>query len=153
MTHLPPDSPATWVKRYYMASRSVMETTLRPYGMGASQWYVLWQLANHGPTAQREFLALLSVEKPALSELVSTLVRKDLIAQTPSTTDQRQRVLTITAAGLALWQDLPNPISLILGVSFDGVDAAELATVVRVLEGATKRLLALTPSTDQGHTP
>lgn len=153
MTHLQPDSPAAWVKRYYMASRAYMESTLRPYGLGSSQWYVLWQLVNHGPTAQREFLALLSVEKPALSEIVSTLVRKDLIAQTPSATDQRQRVLAITPAGLALWQDLPNPIALILGASFDGVDAAELATVVRVLEGATKRLMALTQQSNKGSTP
>lgn len=135
------DSPAAWVKRYYMASRAVMEATLRPHGLGSSQWYVLWQLATHGPTEQRDFLALLNVEKPALSEVVSALVRKGLITQAPSRTDQRQRVLEITPAGLLLWTTLPDPISLILGVSFDGVDEAELATVARVLKGATTRLL------------
>lgn len=141
LEHLKHDSPAAWVKRYYMASRAVMEATLRPYGLGSSQWYVLWQLANHGPTEQRDFLALLKVEKPALSEVVGTMVRKGLIAQRPSAADQRQRILAITPAGLALWQTLPDPIALILGVSFDGVDEAELATVVRVLQAATTRLV------------
>jgi DNA-binding MarR family transcriptional regulator len=152
--HLKLDSPAAWVKRYYMASRAVMEATLRPYGLGSSQWYVLWQLATHGPTEQRDFLALLNVEKPALSEVVSTLVRKGLITQAPSVNDQRQRVLEIAPTGLLVWKTLPDPISLILGVSFDGVEEAELATVVRVLKGATTRLLdQLTQQPIQGSKP
>jgi DNA-binding MarR family transcriptional regulator len=154
LEHLKHDSPAAWVKRYYMASRAVMEASLRPYGLGSSQWYVLWQLANQGPTPQRDFLALLSVEKPALSEIVSAVVRKGLVAQTTSASDQRQRVLSLTPEGLALWQTLPDPIALILGVSFDGVDAAELATVVRVLGGATARLMEqLSQPSSKGNQP
>lgn len=143
--HLNNDSPAAWVKQYYMASRAVMEATLRPYGLGSSQWYVLWQLAHHGPTEQRDFLALMKVEKPALSEVVSAVVAKGLITQTRSPADQRQRVLAMTPAGLALWKTLPDPIALILGVSFDGVDETELAIVVRVLQGATARLMEQLP--------
>lgn len=142
MEHLKQHSPAAWVKQYYAASQAVMGAILRPYGLGSSQWYVLWRLANHGPTEQRAFLALMKVEKPALSEVVSSVVRKGLITQAPSATDRRQRVLAITPAGLTLWKTLPDPISLIQGVSFDGVDEAELATVVRVLQGATTRLIA-----------
>lgn len=140
MDHLKQSSPATWVKRYYLASRAVMEATLRPYDLGSTQWYVLWQLANNGPTVQRDFLKLLQVEKPTLSEVISALVRKGFIKRTPAVDDQRQRLLTITPAGLKLWQRLPDPIELILKVSFDGVKEAELATVVRVLEAATGRL-------------
>lgn len=117
-----------------------MEATLRPYDLGSTQWYVLWQLANNGPTVQREFLRLLQVEKPSLSEVVSALVRKGLVEQTPTVEDQRQRLLTITSAGLELWCELPDPIDLILKISFDQVEPSELEIVVRVLEGATGRL-------------
>ncbi len=137
---LNPKSTAAWVKKYYFASRAVMEATLRPHGIGSTQWYVLWHLANQGPTVQRDFLSLLNVEKPTLSEVVSVLVRKGFIEQTPATTDQRQRLLTITSAGLDLWQALPDPIDLILKVSFDGAEEAELAIVERVLRIATERL-------------
>lgn len=140
MHHLNPESAAGWIKRYYVASRALMEATLRPHELGSTQWYVLWQLANNGPTVQRDFLKLLQVEKPTLSEVVGALVRKGFIVQTPAADDQRQRLLTITPAGLELWQRLPDPIELILKVSFDGVDDAELATVVRVLQAATGRL-------------
>ncbi|MFL7961855.1 DNA-binding transcriptional regulator, MarR family [Pseudomonas sp. NFACC15-1] len=143
MDHLKQHAAATWIKRYYVASRAIMEATLRPYDLGSTQWYILWQLANNGPTVQREFLKILQVEKPSLSEMVGALVRKGFIEQTPTEQDQRQRLLTITPSGLALWQQLPDPIDLVLKVSFDKVEATELATLVRVLEGATARLTHL----------
>jgi hypothetical protein len=62
LDHLEHNPAAAWVKRYYGATRAVMEATLRPYGLGSTQWYVLWQLATNGPTAQRDFLTLLHVE-------------------------------------------------------------------------------------------
>jgi DNA-binding MarR family transcriptional regulator len=117
-----------------------MEATLRPHDLGSTQWYVLWQLANNGPTVQRDFLNLLQVEKPTLSEVVSALVRKGLIKQEPAADDQRQRLLTITPAGRKLWRRLPDPIDLILKVSFGAVSEGDLATVVRVLQDATERL-------------
>lgn len=140
MDHLEHNPTAAWVKRYYAATRAVMDATLRPYGLGATQWYVLWQLATNGPTSQRDFLRLLKVEKPTLSEVVSALVRKGLIAQSPVASDQRQRLLTLTSAGQKLWQELPNPIDLIGKVSFEGEEEADLATMVRVLRAATERL-------------
>jgi len=140
LDHLEHNPTAAWVKRYYSATRAVMEATLRRYGLGSTQWYVLWQLATNGPTAQRDFLTLLHVEKPTLSEVVGALVRKGLVAQSPAASDQRQRVLALTPTGLKLWQELPDPIDLIRRVSFEGEEEADLATVVRVLRAATERL-------------
>ena len=140
MDHLQHSAAATWVKRYYLASRAIMEAVLRPHDLGSTQWYVLWHLVNNGPTAQADFLHMLQVEKSTLSEVVSALVRKGFIEQTPTADDQRQRLLTLTPAGLKLWQGLPDPIDLILKVSFDGVEEAEIETVARVLRAATERL-------------
>lgn len=140
MDHSKHDSAGAWAKRYYLASRAVLEATLRPYDLGSTQWYVLWQLANNGPTAQRDLLAMLQVEKPTLTGVVSALVRKGFVEQTEDPVDLRQRVLKITRSGLKVWRSLPDPIDLILKVAFDGVAEAELKTVVRVLQAATQRL-------------
>jgi DNA-binding MarR family transcriptional regulator len=70
---------------------------------------------------------------------VSTLVRKGLVEQTADPADQRQRILRITASGLKLWDELPD-LALIEALAFEGVDAAELATVVKVLQATTQRL-------------
>ncbi len=140
MDHLANSSAAAWIKKYYLASREVMEASLRPYEIGSTQWYVLWALVNHGPRLQREFLDLLQVEKSTLSEIVSALVRKGLIEQKPAPNDQRQRLLTLSDAGRQLWEVLPDPLELIVKTSFEGVSEADLETVVRVLQGATQRL-------------
>jgi DNA-binding MarR family transcriptional regulator len=62
------------------------------------------------------------------------------VDQVHGSEDQRQRVLRITCAGMKLWEELPDPLALIRAIAFEGSDAAELATAVRVLQAATQRL-------------
>ena len=133
-------SIGAWAKSYYFAVRAAMESVLRPYDLGSTQFYVLYQLANHGPTMQRDLGRMLQIERATLSGIVTTLVRKGLIVQMPGSADQRQRVLRLTGAGAKLWEELPDPLALIRAIAFDGSDAAELAIAVRVLQSATRRL-------------
>ena len=102
-------SVGAWAKSYYFAVRAAMESILRPYDLGSTQFYVLYQLANHGPTMQRDLGRMLQIERATLSGIVATLVRKGLIDQMPGSEDQRQRVLRLTGAGMALWAQLPDP--------------------------------------------
>jgi DNA-binding MarR family transcriptional regulator len=134
------DSVGAWAKRLYFAARSVMESVLRPYDLGSTQWYVLHQLVNEGPTMQRDLVRMLQIERATLSGIVTTLVRKGLVDQTPDSEDQRQRMLRITRSGTKLWRELPDPIELITAVAFQGADPTELAIARRVLQTATQRL-------------
>src|ERR1700761_1823129 len=84
------DTVGGCAKRLYFASRAVMDTLLRPYGLGSTQWYVLYQLANVGPTMQRDLVQMLNIERATLSGVVTTLLGKGLIAQAPDAKDQRQ---------------------------------------------------------------
>ncbi|MFD2237186.1 MarR family winged helix-turn-helix transcriptional regulator [Aureimonas populi] len=129
-----------WAKRCYFAGRAMMETTLRPYGLGATQWYVLYQLAHDGPTMQRDLLRTLEVERATLSAIIGALVRKGLVEQIPDRVDQRQKLLRMTPAGASLWQELPDLATLIHDAAFAGIDNADIATAVRVLRVATERL-------------
>jgi DNA-binding MarR family transcriptional regulator len=129
-----------WAKKYFLASRAVMEATLRPFDLGNTQWYVLYRLANDGPTKQRDLRNMLEIERATLSGVIAALVRKSLIEQVPDPDDRRQKVLRITTAGTNLWALLPDPISLITSVAFDGVNTTEIATASRVLQDATERL-------------
>ena len=134
------DSVGAWAKRCYFAGRSLMDSMLRPYGLGSTQWYVLHRLATHGPTKQRELVKLLQIEKPTLSGVVAMLVHKNLIEQVPDADDGRQRLLRLTSAGEKLWKELPDPATLILSVAFGGVPQAELDVARRVLRSATEHL-------------
>jgi MarR family transcriptional regulator, lower aerobic nicotinate degradation pathway regulator len=134
------DSVGAWAKKYHLTSRALIESTLREHDLGPTQWYVLYQLVNDGPTMQRDLSQLLKIERATLSGVVATLVRKGFVAQVPDAVDQRQRILSITDAGRTLWAELPDPVALALSVSFDGVDEADLAVARRVLKAATQRL-------------
>ena len=129
-------------KRCYFAGRALMDATLRPYDLGSTQWYILWHLANSGPTVQRDLGRALELERATLSGIIATLVRKDLVQQTSDGEDQRQRLLTLTSSGKALWRELPD-LSFIHQTAFDGIDEADLATAIRVLRVATERLHTL----------
>jgi DNA-binding MarR family transcriptional regulator len=135
------ESVGAWAKSYYFAVRATMESILRPYELGSTQYYVLYQLANDGPMMQRDMGRMLQIERATLSGVVTTLVRKGLVDQMPSSEDQRQRVLRLTDTGMRLWEELPDPLALIRAIAYEGSDAAELATAVRVLQAATQRLL------------
>lgn len=116
-----------------------MEEALRPHGLGATQWYILHQLATIGPTMQRELAPLLQIERATVSIIVAALVRKGLVEQVPSDLDQRQKLLRLTAAGKGLWDELPD-LAFIHDEAFSGFSDADLETTARVLRAATERL-------------
>lgn len=116
-----------------------MEDALRPYGLGATQWYVLYHLAHDGPTMQRDLLRTLKVERATLSAVVTALVRKGFVEQVPDRIDHRQKRLKLTAAGTRLWDELPG-LASISKTAFDGIAADDIAIAIRVLRTATERL-------------
>src|SRR5262245_46187269 len=128
-----------WAKRCYLAGRVAMEAALRPYALGATQWYVLHQLAHNGPTMQRDLLRALQIERATLSVVIGTLVRKGLVEQVPDRADQRQKLLRMTRAGTTLWAKLPD-LGFIHKVAFDAMADADIAAAIRVLRTATERL-------------
>lgn len=117
----------------------MMEDALRPHGLGATQWYALHQLAQAGPTMQRELVRLLQVERATLSIIIGTLVRKGLVEQVPDAVDQRQKLLRLTPAGRALWGKLPD-LGFIHEAAFAGFSEADIEITARVLKAATERL-------------
>lgn len=116
-----------------------MEETLRPHGLGATQWYVLHRLAQVGPTMQRELAPLLQIERATVSIIVSALVKKGLVEQVPSDFDQRQKLLRLTSAGTKLWGELPD-LAFIHDEAFSGFSDADIEITARVLRAATERL-------------
>ena len=134
------DSVGAWAKKYYLASRTLVESVLRDHDLGPTQWYVLYHLVHDGPTMQRDLSLLLRIERATLSGIVTTLVRKGFVLQTPDGVDQRQRVLSITDAGRKLWDELPDPIAIAHAIAFADADEDDLAITRQVLRTATQRL-------------
>lgn len=101
------DAVGLWTKRCYFAGRAVMDSALRPFDLGSTQWYVLYQLAHEGPTRQRDLVEMLQIERATMSGIVATLLRKGLVDQVPDRTDQRQKLLQLTAGGRSCGANCP----------------------------------------------
>lgn len=56
-----------WAKRCYLAGRAMMDDMLRAHGIGATQWYILHQLARVGPTMQRDLVGSLQIERATVA--------------------------------------------------------------------------------------
>lgn len=117
-----------------------MEAMLRPFGLGSTQWYILHQLVHHGPTMQRDLGRLLLIERSTLTVIVGALVRKEWVEQVADEADQRRKLLHMTAAGIELWDTLPDLSTVINETAFGGISDADIDTAVRVLRLATERL-------------
>lgn len=128
-----------WAKRCYLAGRQMMDDALRPHGLGATQWYILHQLAHAGPTMQRDLVGLLQIERATVSIVVTSLVRKGLVERSKDAVDQRQKELRLTTAGARLWDELPD-LTFIRDIAFGGFSDADIETAVRVLKKATEQL-------------
>ena len=129
-----------WAKRCYLASRAAMEAILRPFDLGSTQWYILYQLAHNGPTIQRDLGQLLQVERSTLTVIVGALVRKGWVEQVTDNADQRRKLLRMTTAGTELWAKLPDLSAIINEATFASISEADMEVAVRVLRLATERL-------------
>ncbi|WP_227878832.1 MarR family winged helix-turn-helix transcriptional regulator [Caulobacter segnis] len=116
-----------------------MDSMLRPHGLGATQWYVLHQLAEVGPTMQRDLVRLLQIERATLSIVIAALVRKGLVEQAEDAVDLRQKQLRLTPAGRSLWGELPD-LGFIQDVAFGDFSNNDIEVAARVLKQATERL-------------
>jgi MarR family transcriptional regulator, lower aerobic nicotinate degradation pathway regulator len=135
-----PETVGSWAKRYYYANRAAVDAVLRPHGLGSTQWAVLYELAAHGPTSQRDLGRALHLERASVSGIVATLARKGMVETSTSQSDQRQRLVTLTEVGHATWRSIPDPFAAIRAVALAGIDPDELAIAERVLRRATEQV-------------
>jgi len=125
---------------FHRASQSAVDAALRPHGLGLTQWYVLYHVANDGPLTQRNLTERLAVERATLSGVVASLVRKGLVEQLPDDNDGRVRLVRLTDLGQRRWAEVADPIEPISRIAFSGIDPGDLDTAVRVLRTATRQL-------------
>ena len=137
-----------WAKRCYLAGRAAMEAMLRPFDLGSTQWYILYQLVHHGPTMQRDLGQILQIERSTLTVIVGALVRKGWVEQVADNADQRRKLLRLTPAGSDLWSKLPDLSAIINEAAFAGISEADMEVAVRVLRVATGRLNAFIKKED-----
>ena len=99
------------IERLYQAYRactSKPDAILASQGLGRAHHRVLYFLGRHPGITVKALLAKLRVSKQAANGPLRELVERELVAVVPSAQDRRVRLLTLTAAGRELEQQLTS---------------------------------------------
>jgi DNA-binding MarR family transcriptional regulator len=120
------------------------------YGFTRTQWRVLANLGKFGAMTAREICRISHIEKTKVSRAVAAMEQSGLLSRSPSPTDRRAEVLSLTGEGERAFADLGR-----LAVKFDArlrdmLGAAKSAELTALLRRVTELSLSTEP---QGNRP
>lgn len=84
------------------------------YGFTRTQWRVMANLGKFGAMTARDICAISHIEKTKVSRAVAALEDAAMLSRTPSPTDRRAEVLSLTARGQSAFAELGQ-----LAIGFD----------------------------------
>ena len=84
------------------------------YGFTRTQWRVMANLGKFGAMTARDICAISHIEKTKVSRAVAALEEADMLSRTPSETDRRAEVLSLTPKGQSAFAELGQ-----LAIGFD----------------------------------
>jgi DNA-binding MarR family transcriptional regulator len=115
------------------------------YGFTRTQWRVMANLGKFGAMTARDICAVSHIEKTKVSRAVAALEQSEMLLRTPSETDRRAEVLSLTPRGQTTFARLGQ-----LAIGFDHDLRAQLGPDEAALLAAILRRLAqgATPSVD-----
>jgi len=100
------------VQRSARALARVFDTALRPVGLTNGQFSLLMALNRAEPPTIGQLAPFLAMDRTSLTAALKPLERRGLVAIRPGAEDRRNRIVSITAEGVALlmravpiWQD------------------------------------------------
>lgn len=76
----------------------------RHFGIGLSEWRLMWVLGIEPVMTARRASQIMGLDKAAVSRAVAGLERRGLLQATPDPADNRQRMITLSPAGHALYR-------------------------------------------------
>ncbi len=82
------------------------DALLAQFNFGRAHHRVIYFVGRHPSISVADLLAILGITKQSLSRVLGQLVEEGFITQRPGTDDKRQRLLTLTPAGVELERKL-----------------------------------------------
>lgn len=117
------------IKRVELAVRKRLDAVLGGHGLTTIQYTALTSLARH-PGMTSAALARYSFVAPqTMAQLVGTLEERGWIDRGPDPASRRRQLLTLTAAGRTLLEDLRDSVAAVEQRMVAGMDDGDLAVV------------------------
>jgi len=125
-----------WVE---MATRARVERAMRGAPVSSSQLFALALLAERGEATSAELARLMHLTPQAMTTLLGPLREGGLIERRTDEAHRRRLQLQLSAQGAALLNELRAMAPAVEEDLLDGFDAAERATLKRLLARVARR--------------
>ena len=113
------------------------DAILAEYGFGRAHHRVIHFVGGNPRITVSELLAILNITKQSLSRVLSHLVREEFIIQHEGKQDRRQRLLELTASGVALERRLSESQRRRFADAYRNAGAEAVEGYRKVLMGMT----------------
>jgi len=119
----------------YRDFTNAADVILEELGLGRAHHRALHFIGRNPDITVSDLLGILRITKQSLSRVLSVLLEQGYVAQTQGRADRRQRLLTLTPAGLALERKLYERQRERLAVAYREAGAAAVDGFRRVMRG------------------
>ncbi len=115
------------------AMRSMLDAGLEQANTNFATWRVLQALSTTDHVIQRELAHLLEVEGPTLVRRLDQLEAAHLVTRTPSPSDRRATVISLTPQGEALFQRVRSSMAKMESTLLADLAPQDVTATLRVL--------------------
>jgi DNA-binding MarR family transcriptional regulator len=119
----------------YRDFTNAADVALAELGLGRAHHRALHFIGRNPGINVTDLLGILRITKQSLARVLGELMQRGHVAQSPGSTDRRQRLLSLTATGAALERRLFERQRERLGPAYRDAGAAAVAGFRRVLRG------------------
>ncbi|MGX5654345.1 MarR family winged helix-turn-helix transcriptional regulator [Geodermatophilus nigrescens] len=130
-----------------------MTASLAASGLTVARTTLLWHLRAAGPSTQRALADALGVSARNVTGLVDGLAAAGLVTREPHPDDRRATLVTPTARGRELLDELGRGQAELAGQLFGGLPPDRLDALVSALDDVLERLRPLVPGSAAEEAP
>ena len=127
-----PTSPVYLLKRTELAVRGCVEKALGEVALTPSQYFVLFLVETGEATSSAELARATGVLPQSMAELISLLAKRELIARTPDSANNRILRIEVTAAGRKLFEKATELAIRVERELFEGFEPGEIDELLRL---------------------
>jgi DNA-binding MarR family transcriptional regulator len=119
----------------YRDFTNAADVALAELGLGRAHHRALHFIGRNPGITVSDLLGILRITKQSLARVLGELMERGYVAQSPGSTDRRQRLLTLTAAGVALERKMFERQQECLRPAYRAAGSAAVAGFRRVMHG------------------
>ena len=107
---------------------------LKAYDLTPEQWQILAALWEKRALTQSQIIELTLQDAPSASRTVARMQRKKFLKKSPSETDKRASIVTLTKHGVSLHEIIPKMLSDHFKAILNEIPNADQQTLLRIIK-------------------